>query len=252
MDTDHVPESGATAPFDRRANMEALVQDFDLHVRRFEESRQTPGPGLYFHERAIERRRQHASARSLLKDQCFLEYVYAVLPAWGMHRMGRQATKVNDFDLIVDALRAAAPSVEELWPLRVTDLTPQQAAKAGALAWQIIAAIRVSTSRTQIVAGSKTLHHILPDLIPPIDRRYTFRFFTGRTRVPDDGRAFREWFPELAEIGRRCGGPIEDAVRRGGFMATGPAKVIDNAIIGYFGPAEPASSPNAATSVQAA
>jgi hypothetical protein len=27
-------------------------------------------------------------------------------------------------------------------------------------------------ARTQIVAGSKMLHHFLPDLIPPIDRQY--------------------------------------------------------------------------------
>ncbi|MCH8272299.1 MAG: hypothetical protein IIB41_03485, partial [Candidatus Marinimicrobia bacterium] len=29
-----------------------------------------------------------------------------------------------------------------------------------------------------IVAHSKTLAHILPNLIPPIDRQYTIRFFT--------------------------------------------------------------------------
>jgi hypothetical protein len=28
--------------------------------------------------------------------------------------------------------------------------------------------------------------------------------------------------------------PIQDAVRRGGFMATGQAKIIDNAIMGYM------------------
>jgi hypothetical protein len=51
----------------------------------------------------------------------------------------------------------------------------------------VIARIKVSTSRTQIVAGSKFLHHVLPDLVPPIDRRYTFRFFTGQrvwSRLP--------------------------------------------------------------------
>lgn len=222
--------------FDRRANIEALIRNFDRYVRRFEKSRGATGPGLYFHERAIERQKRHTSVQSLLDDQCFLEYVYAVLPAWGMHRMGRQAAKVNDFGRIVDALRSAAPSLKELWPLRITDLPCDQAAKAGSLAWDIIADMRVSRSRTQIVAGSKALHHVLPDLIVPIDRRYTFRFFTGNTRVPDDGQAFREWFPDFAEIGRRSRIPIEAALRRGGFMATGPAKVIDNAIIGFFEP----------------
>ena len=101
-------------------------------------------------------------------------------------------------------------------------------------AWQVITAIRASTSETQIVAGSKTLHHVLPDLIPPIDRQYTFRFFTGQKVIPSGERAFLEWFPYFAEIGQRCRGPIDAAVSRGGLMATGPSKVIDNAIIGFM------------------
>src|SRR5450755_4869615 len=55
--------------------------------------------------------------------------------------------------------------------LRITALDPDAARQAAHIAWQIIAAMNVSTSRTQIVAGSKMLHHFLPDLIPPIDRQ---------------------------------------------------------------------------------
>jgi hypothetical protein len=74
-----------------------------------------------------------------------------------------------------------------------------------------------------------------PDLVPPIDRQYTFQFFTGQKAVTSgDERAFLEWFPYFAEIGRRAASEIRAAVERGGFMATGPAKVIDNAIIGFM------------------
>jgi len=48
----------------------------------------------------------------------------------------------------------------------------------------------VSTSRTQIVASSKFLHHLLPDLIPPIDRQYTFAFLTGQKTVTSNRAAF--------------------------------------------------------------
>lgn len=78
-----------------------------------------------------------------------------------------------------------------------------------ATAWEVIAHINVSTSRTQIVAGSKMLHHLLPDLIPPIDRQYTFRFFTGQLTVASDRAAFLSWFPQLADIGSRCQQPIQ-------------------------------------------
>jgi hypothetical protein len=78
------------------------------------------------------------------------------------------------------------------------------------------------------------LHHVLPDLIPPIDRQYTLSFFTGQKMVPSDREGFLDWFPLLAAVGTRCRQPIGDAIKRGGFMATGEAKVIDNAIMGYM------------------
>jgi hypothetical protein len=85
--------------------------------------------------------------------------------------------------------------------------------------------------------GSKALHHVLPDLIPPIDRQYTWRFFTGQTTyLPkrDEQAAFRNWFPRFADIASRKQEAITDAIRRGGFMATGVAKVVDNAIMGFM------------------
>ena len=210
-----------------RRNVEALIGDFAGCVQRFEASAAFSGPSVYFHQRAIETRRQHASAASLLADERFLEYVYAVLPAWGMHRMGSQAAKVTEFSQFAASLRSAVPVINQLWPLDVTRLDPADVPGATHRIWQVIAAIRVSTSETQIVAGTKTLHHVLPDLVPPIDRQYTFRFFTGQKHVPaGDQRAFLEWFPYLAEIGRRCRGAIEIAIDRGGSMASGPAKVI--------------------------
>jgi hypothetical protein len=220
---------------ERRAErVEDLIGSFAACVTAFETSEAFPGPSLYFHLRAIERRRRHQTVTSLLADTQFLEYAYAVLPAWGMHRMGTQAAKVGDFTAIVTALRQMQPALQELWPLRITALGPEAARQAAVTAWDVIARIKVSTSRTQIVAGSKMLHHVLPDLIPPIDRQYTFSFFTGQMSVPSDHAAFLDWFPQLAAIGTRCRQPIYDAMQRGGFMATGEAKVIDNAIMGYM------------------
>ena len=80
-------------------------------------------------------------------------------------------------------------------------LSGQAAREAAAIAWDVIAHVKMSTSQTQIVAGSKFLHHLLPDLVPLMDRQYTFTFFTGRKMVPSDRAAFLDWFPRLAEVG---------------------------------------------------
>lgn len=218
-----------------RRNVEALISGFDGYVRRFEASDVFTGPSLYFHERALQRRRLHATAAGLVADERFVEYVYAVLPSWGMHRMGAQRAKVADFATFAMSLQAAAPVIQELWPLRVTALQPGNVPEVSEMAWHAITTIRASTSDTQIVAGSKTLHHVLPDLIPPMDRQYTFRFFTGQKAViTGDHAAFLAWFPYIAEIGGRCSDAIDAALDRRGMLATSPAKIIDNAIIGFM------------------
>jgi hypothetical protein len=216
-------------------NVTALISDFEACVAQSESSNAFPGPSLYFHMRALARRSLHATTEELLADDLFLEYVYAVLPAWGMHRMGNQSAKVVDFEDMAASLRSAALQIEALRPLDITTVDPNDAERLADDIWNVISALRVSRSQTRIVAGSKALHHVLPELVPPIDRQYTFRFFTGQKAVSrGDRQAFLDWFPLLCEIGRRCSGPIAATLERGGAMATSRSKVIDNAIIGFM------------------
>ena len=219
-----------------RSNVEALIADFANLVSRFERSSAFPGPSLYFHEQAIARRRGTLDRRTTCwPTSSSSSMCTRCCPAWGMHRMGKQAAKVGDFNVMVESFRAAAPAIEGLWDLHISRVPNGRSATPPRSIWSVLGALRVSTSATRIVAGSKALHHVLPDLVPPIDRQYTFQFFTGQKAVTTgDERAFLEWFPYLAEIGRRAATEIEDALDRGGFMATGAAKVIDNAIIGFM------------------
>lgn len=218
-----------------RSNIEALIGDFSGHLSRFERSNAFSGPSLYFHAKAIARRLEYSRVDDLLADDLFFEYVYAVLPAWGMHRMGTQAAKVGDFESMVGSFRSCADEIELLWDVHITDVAEGAVAAVAEQVWRVLGSLQVSTSATKIVAGSKALHHVLPSLVPPIDRQYTFRFFTGqRNLASSDQKAFLEWFPYFAEIGSRAAAEIQDALDRGGVMATGAAKVIDNAIIGFM------------------
>jgi len=51
-----------------RSNVENLVEGFSGFVNRFERSKAFTGPSLYFHERAIDLRREHSNLRDLMKD----------------------------------------------------------------------------------------------------------------------------------------------------------------------------------------
>ena len=98
--------------------------------------------------------------------------------------------------------------------------------------WCAVSGARLSASGTQIVAGTKALHHVLPDLIPPVDRTYTIRFFHENTLMPrGDEDAFKEVYPALVQIASRAGDRLK--VNNRSPMNTSRTKIIDNAVIGY-------------------
>ena len=59
------------------------------------------GPSLYFHQRALATRESPSSLPHL-------EYVYATLASWGMHRMGKGGSKMQPFTLFPPQRRASA------------------------------------------------------------------------------------------------------------------------------------------------
>jgi hypothetical protein len=90
----------------------------------------------------------------------------------------------------------------------------------------------VGIGSTKIVAGSKTVHHILPELVPPIDREYTVQFFLHHKTFPGgDEKAFRLMYPKFVSIAECCDAEIKSVLGSG--MNTSSTKVIDNAIVGY-------------------
>ena len=46
--------------------------------------------------------------------------------------------------------------------------------------------IKVMTSRTSLVGNCKGMHHMIPNIIPPIDREYTLKFLIGNTNIKND------------------------------------------------------------------
>jgi hypothetical protein len=48
---------------------------------------------------------------------------------------------------------------------------------------QISLGLRVMASGTSLVGNSKVMHHILPNIVPPIDREYTHDQTRGRVSV---------------------------------------------------------------------
>jgi hypothetical protein len=225
----------------RRPVLESLVGDFSHYVHSFDPNQQFGGPSIYFHLKAIEALSRHPTAVDALGDDTFFDYLYATLASWGLHRMGPGNAKLRDIAELKASFREQASSIERVQQLQIDRLDPSRVGDVAEQAWKIMAGLRVGIGQTLLVANSKALHHLLPGLIPPIDRSYTLKFFVGRPYLYPgrDADYFRILYPLFREIAVRCSGAIH------GFIAAPPegmntsvTKVIDNAILGYM-PTQP-------------
>lgn len=157
-------------------NTAALLADlrgyYDLSVGVLQDF---GGPSVYFHQQAI-----RAQASAFLGDR-HIEMIYATLASWGMHRMGDPEdtkAKMVEFDDFRSSILACQTELTAMRSERFENVTPDRYGEILKGLRDVYGRLNVSISDSTLVAHAKTLGHILPHLIPPIDRQYTVRFFT--------------------------------------------------------------------------
>jgi hypothetical protein len=132
------------------------------------------GPCVYFHNECLKAQRQDfLSLRHI-------EMLYATLTAWGMHRMGDSETtktKLTDWPVFSDSFFRNSQVLKQYLPLKLKDMDYNSYISAIESLKPIYFDLKLSVSEATIVVNSKALHHLFPELIPPIDRQYTIRFF---------------------------------------------------------------------------
>ncbi len=117
--------------------------------------------------------------------------------------------------------------------------------ETGQQLWRLINTLDIVANDTRIVAGSKALHHLLPELMVPIDRAYTQKFFRWQspTFQYKQEACFVQAFAGFAQIARRTN-PAQ-YVSNGWHSSR--TKVIDNALIGLISDQQPAAEKNRRT-----
>jgi hypothetical protein len=95
----------------------------------------------------------------------------------------------------------------------------------------LVTELGVAENMARIVAGTKTLHHLLPDLVPPMDRAWTGAFFGWNVTDPQyhQRTILTEAFGAFTQVARSCrtSRPV------GSGWNTSATKLLDNALIGY-------------------
>ena len=130
------------------------------------------GPSLYFHQRALETRQSPGSLTHL-------EYIYATLVSWGMHKMGKKGSKMQSFGVFRRSIESLLSRIIEAQRFDFREMNEQK----WNLLKEIFQGIKVMASRTSLVGNSKVMHHMLPNLVPPIDREYTLSYLLGNKNV---------------------------------------------------------------------
>jgi hypothetical protein len=179
------------------------------------------------HQRVIALRRQLGSAERALASDVFLQQLHRLLRAWGMASRGARLAELERFQA---SLRREAEAICRLEPFTIAapeatfaDVIPRISA--------IIQALDINDNHTTVVVGTKALHHLLPDLIPPMDRAYTGTFFAWPKPYFQARQAeiLREGLTVCNQVARAC---HPDRLVGAGWR-TSAAKILDNAIVAY-------------------
>jgi hypothetical protein len=179
------------------------------------------------HRATIDARQRCGSALQALEDDVFLGLLYETLQRWGIGRRGSRLVRLQEFR---QRLQDQAAAITKLETARIDDPALDIPAACDHI-WQIIESLRIVSNISLIVPGTKALHHVLPDLVPPMDRAWTGAFFLWSAAAPQNAQAatFTRTFTGLTQVARSA----KPAAFIGDGWRTSRTKVLDNAIIGY-------------------
>ena len=217
---------------DRRAldrQVDELCKNFDAYLVEFNGAPPFTDVQVSYHIVTLDLRDKLGGAANSIDSDAYLHSLYSTLDAWGMN-WGDDNTgpKMQEYDKFAASVRKYKGGIA---PLERVGLAQIDADIAGKL-WRIIGGMQLSQRQSQMVTGAKALHHLLPQLLPPIDRKYTRPFFLydGRQFQYNQEEAFALMLSYFARIAQRVDlGRYVGTAR----WATSESKLIDNAIIGY-------------------
>lgn len=199
-----------------------FIENFHVYLDFFSKNNPFSGPSHYFHSRVISLRRSEPLYQ-LLQSDIFIELLYATLVSWGMHRMDRGA-RMKSFEEFRRAVRGMGSVVQSLQNTTLADLSESVIN----LLLQAFDGYTVMHSNPKLVGNAKVLHHLLPDLVPPIDKN-TNKFFKLKPKGSETDQ-FRFVMTKFKEVHDQIDW---DMIKYKDPINTSRPKLIDNALIGY-------------------
>src|SRR6266540_3514295 len=207
----------------------ALTSNFGRYVDAYDQRVSFTTRQLRLHRQTIALRRQANGVGEAINSDDFLRSLRSTLQAWGLGVRRSKLAPEPQFDL---AVRSARAKIEALDGLLIDD--PTLPVDVEERLWRLIESMGVVDNRAKLVAGTKTLHHLLPELVVPMDHRWTGTFFqlgSHEWQHPTyQRRAFLQTHRDFCEIARRV---QPQQYVNGRHWRTSRTKILDNALIGF-------------------
>jgi hypothetical protein len=96
--------------------------------------------------------------------------------------MGKGGSKMQSFDIFRRSIESFQARLAEAQRFDFREMSYQK----WALLKEIFQGLNVMASGTSLVGNSKVMHHMLPNIVPPIDREYTLWYLLGNTNIKND------------------------------------------------------------------
>jgi len=214
----------------KNANLSKLAEPdtFNQCLRRTNKFYRPFDAAAYLYRELLEK---HTTKplKDLLGDDRFFELVYATLCAFNMNQRAAKLVRLEDFKEKVKKLEGGLIALSRK---HLALLNDEEFEKTQGAIHQLFKQLNVMRGASQLVGLSKTLHFLLPNLVMPIDRKYTLNFFYG-TNVYEKERE-REWrlFEQILRYFHKIAQQIKsyDISQEKDPIP----KIIDKAIIGFI------------------
>jgi hypothetical protein len=158
----------------------------------------------------------------------FIRLVYDTLSAWGMNSRGAKLNKlsiikeslINDKEMMLSINNFTIKDIEKNFELQNT------------LRYLFKTLKLVDSNRTPLVTFSKTMHFYFNDLIVPIDRTYTAKFFNKN--VPSTAEKQWDYFITVEKAFSMLSNKIDFGKYIDRERNMNIPKTLDNMVIGYI------------------
>lgn len=149
---------------------------------------------------------------------------YTTLIAWGMNSRGAKLAEFSDFK---KSLIENWEPIQEISENYLEDITGFEYDSLESLYDNL----NLTQTKSKMVTFSKTMHFLAPNLVAPLDRKYTMNFFYGNIRSDkDDFETFKEIHEAYKKLARKQN--LHEFLDNKWNRSI--PKIADNAVIGYM------------------